>query len=240
MEDLVSRARYYAQTNRAYSLEIIVHLQDHACQFSDSALFGVCRELMSMALSPSPYPLSRQQQHAGDENNRPKNEALPVTNLPYDNSLDQIFDERVKAQAVKTALERLTFKKSGRVYWYVVYKVLLHLKWLKEDCEQKAFLEWVNLQFRCQWTKKQHFTFSRDVDKSMRNVDVTLWSTLDYNQYTKGEVYSNFAILLRNTFEIVVVNNMALKEPAKDFTSGKNRDRSEFMRNPNQLINWGK
>ena len=240
IDDLISRARYHAQTNRAYSLEIILHLQDHAHQFGDSALFGVCRDLMLFVHSPSPYPMRSNAQHASDENNRPKLTEPQTTELPYDNSLDGIFDERVKVQNIKKKLDKMTFKKNSRVNWFVVYRVLLHLKWMKEDCSQKAFLEWVNLQYHCEWTEKQHFTFSRDVDKSMRNTDISLWNMLDSNKYTKGEAYYNFAVLLRNTFEMVIINGMELKEPAKDFITGKNRDRSEFMAHPAQLINWGK
>ena len=240
IDDLISRARYHAQTNRAYSLEIILHLQDHAHQFGDSALFEACRDLMMVVQSPSPYPIRRNYQHASDENNRPKIVTPEPTEQPYDNNLDDIFDKRVNGQAVKKKLDSLMFKKNGRVYWYVIFNVLLHLKWLVEGCQHNAFLKWVNLQYHCQWTKKHNFTFSRDVDKTMRDTDISLWNKLDYNKYTKGEVYYNFAVLLRNTFEMVIVNGMELKEPIKDFTSGKNRDRSEFMKNPSQLINWGK
>ena len=240
IDDLISRARFHAQTNRMYSLEIILHLQDHAYQFDDSALFEVCRDLMQAVQSPSPYPILPNYQHIDDKNNHTRNVELASTELPYDNSLESIFDERVKVQNVKKQLDTLTFKKDGRVYWFVIYKVLLHLKWLKENCSQKNFLEWVNLQYHCEWKEKQHFTFSRDVNKAMRSTDISLWNTIDYTKYTKGDIYYNFAVLLRNTFEIVIVNDKELQEPAKDFTSGKNRDKNKFMAIPGQLVNWGK
>lgn len=240
IDDLISRARFYAQTNRAYSLEVIIHLQDHAHQFGDSALFEVCRDLMLFVNSASPYPIRHNSLYAGDKNNRPKTVYHEPPGLPYDNSLDDIFDERVNVQAVKNMLDKLTFKKNGRVHWYVVYIVFLHLKWLKENCQQKAFLQWVNLQFHCGWTKRIHFTFSRDVDKVMRDTDVSFWNMLDNTTYTKGNTYYRFAVHLRNTFEVVIINDIVLKEPAKDFTSGKNRDKSEFMAIPGQFINWGK
>ena len=161
--------------------------------------------------------------------------------LSYDDSLDDIFDERVRGQKVKKALDRLTFKKTGRVEWFVAYKVFLHLKWIKEGCEQKEFLKWVNLQYHCGWDKEHHFVFSRDVNKSLRDNDISCWKTIRNNEYTKGEKYYNFAILLRTTFQQVIVNDrVLLKEQIQDFLIGKNRDRQEFMVNPANLINWGK
>ena len=71
IEELISRARFYAQTNRAYSLEIIIHLQDHAHQYNDSVLFDVCRELMMNVQSPSPYTTSYSKQKPADFNNLP-------------------------------------------------------------------------------------------------------------------------------------------------------------------------
>lgn len=240
IDDLICRARFHAQANRAYSLEVILHLLDHAYQFGDSDLIKVCRDIMQTVNSPSPYSACPDSQHADSQSNRPKNEKHEPTEMSYDNSLDSIFDERVNVHAVKKSLDQLTFRKTGRVYWFVVYKVLLHLKWLKEDCQQKTFLEWVNLQYHCGWTQKHHFTFSRDVDKTMRTTDVSLWNTIDNAKYTKGESYYQFAVLLRNTFEMVIMNGLELKEPVKDLASGKNRDRSEFMKKPGQFINWGK
>lgn len=181
-----------------------------------------------------------------DENKKEKKITDEVTHtkqqkiIPYDTSLDQIFDERVKVEQVKKALDNLTFKKNGRVDWFVVYNVFLHLKWLKENCKQNAFLKWVNLQFKCGWVKDEHFTFSRDVHKELRDNDISCWKTIDNNQYTKGTKYYNFAVLLRNTFEIVIIEGKESKEPVKNFTIGMNRDRPVFMAKPGQYINWGK
>ena len=100
IEDLISRARFYAQTNRPYSLEIILHLQDHAHQLDDAALFTVCRELMYAVQSPSPYSAKRNQRFASDENNRPRMAEPLAEELSYDDSLDDIFDERVRGQKV--------------------------------------------------------------------------------------------------------------------------------------------
>lgn len=163
----------------------------------------------------------------------------PDIEKPYDNTLDSIFNKKVKVSAVKEALDKLAFKKTGRVEWYVVYKVFLHLKWLKNGCEQKTFLQWVNLQYHCGWTKEHHFTF-RDVHKTMRDKDISCWNTIDNKDYTKGVTYYNFAVLLRNTFEIIIINGKESKEPVTDFSQGDNRDRTSFMVNPAQLINWGK
>lgn len=79
IDDLISRARFYAQTNRTYSLEIIVHLQDHARQYDDSALFDVCRKLMMLVQSPSPYPTNNSKQKAADVNNLPNPQPRELT-----------------------------------------------------------------------------------------------------------------------------------------------------------------
>ena len=65
-------------------------------------------------------------------------------------------------------------------------------------------------------------------------------NTIDNKDYTKGVTYYNFAVLLRNTFEIIIINGKESKEPITDFSQGDNRDRTSFMVNPAQLINWGK
>lgn len=240
IEDLISRVRYYASTNRLYSIEIIAHLQDHAYQSDDDALFSVCRELMIIVQSPSPYTAKQSQQRAGDSNNLPEETDLKAETIYYDNSLDSIFSEKVKVKQVKIALDQLAFKKSSRIHWYVVYRVFQYLHWLIDGCEQKAFLKWVNLQYHCGWCEEQHFTFSRDVNSELRKKDITLWNSISYRNYTKGETYYNFAVLLRNTFEHVIVNGQEQKEPVTNFASGKNRDRNTFMANSTQLINWGK
>lgn len=240
VEDLIDRARFHAQTNRSYSLEIIVHLQDHAIENNDDELKAVCRSLMMSVQSPSPYATKHNQQTAGDINNRPRSVEPPVKDVVYDNRLDIIFDERVKVSAVKMELDKLVFKKSGRTKWFVVYRVFLYLKWLKEGCQQKKFLQWVNLQFHCGWTKEIHFVFSKDVNKTLRDKDVSYWNTIDNKAYTKGKEQYEFAVLLRNTFETIIVNGKEVKGPVTDFSIGRNRDKTAFMANPSQLINWGK
>ena len=230
-------------TERTCSVCLTLKVQIEECGISlhDAALFTVCRELMYAVQSPSPYSAKRNQRFASDENNRPRMAEPLAEELSYDDSLDDIFDERVRGQKVKKALDRLTFKKTGRVEWFVAYKVFLHLKWIKEGCEQKEFLKWVNLQYHCGWDKEHHFVFSRDVNKSLRDNDISCWKTIRNNEYTKGEKYYNFAILLRTTFQQVIVNDrVLLKEQIQDFLIGKNRDRQEFMVNPANLINWGK
>lgn len=238
VESLISRARHHAQTNRAYSMEIIAHLQDHAYEYDDNALFNACRELMSVVMSASPYPPRPLHERAGDDCNFPKTEA--AEDVAYDSRLDGIFDEQVKVSKVKAALDQLSFRKTGRVEWYVVFRVLLHLRWLKDTCEQKDFLSWVNLQYHCGWEKKHHFTFSRDVHKSLRDQDVSRWNAISTREYTKGYVYYNFAVQLRNTFQTIIVNGLESRTPVTDFSLGKNRDKAIFMVRSNQLINWGK
>lgn len=190
--------------------------------------------------------------NATDNNNRPSDPIAPV--IPndllrckkeyeeWDDSFDFIFDNRIIVKKLKNTLDKLTFNKDSHVTWFVVYKVFLHLKWLTEGCKPRLFLQWVNLHYNCGWKRDYNFIFSRNVDAALRNNDISLWKNMSANPnitYNQGSKYYNFAVLLRNTFEIVTINGKEQKEPVQDFIVGKNRDRYEFVLNPNNLINTG-
>lgn len=244
VEDLLSRARYHAQTNRLYSMEIIVHLQDHAHQYGDTALFDVCRELMALVQSPSPYLVRRDYQYAGDENNRPKVADSEQLEDPYDDSMDKVFDERVKPMAVKKALDLITtFGKKEHRFWFVVMSVLVHLRWIPSDTTIADFLRWASLQYHLDWTSKKQLSFS-DIGgvgngKLIKDTDITLWHQISENEFRDIRKYRQFSILLKTTFVYIIVNGMEKKD-VTDFNTGKIRDRAQFMKKPNELINWGK
>ena len=245
IEDLMSRARFNAQINRAYSLEIILHLQDHAYQLGDDALFEVCRELMMSVQSPSPYPVRRDHQRAGDENNRPRMAEPDQIGMPYDDSMDKIFDARVNPKAVKKALDAInTFTKKEHRFWYVVMKVLTYLRWIPANTKIIDFLRWANLQYDLGWTTKRHFSFS-DVGgdtkhgKAIKDTDITQWHLITEREFRDIQKYCNFALLLKTTFVHIIVNGMEQKT-VTDFNTGKPRDRVQFMKKANELINWGK
>ena len=220
IDDLVGRARFHAQTNRAYSLEIILHLQDHAYYMGDAPLFDVCRELMSIVQSPSPYPA-------------------------HDNSLDKVFDARVKPVAVKEALDVVTtFGKEEHRFWFVLMKVLIHLRWIPANAKIADFLRWASLQYHLGWTTKRQLSFS-DIGgdgrkgKVIKDTDITLWHQITERDFRDIQKYRNFALLLKTTFVHIIVNGMEQRN-ASDFNIGKIRDRVQFMKKANELINWGK
>lgn len=245
IEDLIIRARFHAQTNRAYSLEIILHLQDHAHQFGDSALFDVCRDLMLYVQSPSPYLVQRDHQHAGDENNRPKTGQPEMVEEPYDNSLDLVFDKRVNPRAVKNALDKVTtFAKEEHRFWFIVMRVLIHLQWIPANTKIADFLKWASLQYHLGWTTKRQLSFSdiggnTKYGKVIKDTDITLWHQISEQTFRDIQKYLNFAVLVKMTFVHIIVNDMVQKN-VTDFNTGKSRDRVQFMKKANELINWGK
>ena len=245
IDDLVGRARFHAQTNRAYSLEIILHLQDHAYYMGDAPLFDVCRELMSIVQSPSPYPARRDHQYASDENNRPRPAEPKPAEAPYDNSLDKVFDARVKPVAVKEALDVVTtFGKEEHRFWFVLMEVLIHLRWIPANAKMADFLRWASLQYHLGWTTKRQLSFS-DIGgdgrkgKVIKDTDITLWHQITERDFRDIQKYRNFALLLKTTFVHIIVNGMEQRN-ASDFNIGKIRDRVQFMKKANELINWGK
>ena len=245
IEDLMSRARFNAQTNRAYSLEIILHLQDHAYQLGDDALFEVCRELMISVQSPSPYPVRRDHQHAGEENNRPRYTEPEQIEIPYDDSMDKVFDTRVNPKAVKKALDTVTtFSKKEHRFWFVLMKVLIYLRWVPADTQINDFLRWANLQYQLGWTTGRHFSFSDIGSKTrfgnmIKDTDITQWHLITEREFRDIQKYRKFALLLKTTFVHIIVDGMEQKT-VTDFNTGKPRDRVQFIKKANELINWGK
>ncbi len=243
--DLIGRAKYYVLTNRAYSLEIILHLQDHAYQYGDKALFDECRELMMLAQSPSPYLVRRDHPHAGDDNNRPKAKEPMRDEPPYDSTLDKVFDSRVKPEAVKRALDAITmFDKLEHRFWFVAMRVLVHLRWVPASAKTVDFLRWASLQYRLGWTTKRQLSFS-DIGgdtkrgKLVKDTDITQWHQISERDFRDIQKYRNFALLLKTTFVHVIVDGMEQKN-VNDFNAGTPLDRAQFMRKASDKINLGK
>lgn len=245
IDDLIGRARFHAQTNRMYSMEIIVHLFDHAHQFGDVNLFDACRKLMELTSSPSPYSIGFPHDHAGDDNNRPKTENIPNIEPPYDDSLDGIFDKRVKPEMVKKALDSITmFAKEEHRFWFVVMKVLIHLQWIPANTKIADFLRWASLQYNLGWTTKRQLSFSdiggdTKAGKVIKNTDVTLWHQISDRDFRDIQKYRNFSVSVKNTFVHVIVGGLAQTD-VTNFNAGQIRDRAQFMRKTNELINDGK
>ena len=242
IDDLIGRARFHAQTNRAYSMEILIHLFDHAHQFGDIELFDTCRKLMELAQSPSPYPIVPTHDHAGDDNNRPKTENIPDIEPPYDDSLDSIFDKCVNPEKVKRALDGITtLDKHKHPFWFITMKVLVYLRWVPTTTTTKDFLRWASLQYDLGWTTDRQLSFSeiggdKATKKVIKDTDITLWNHISDRVFRDIQKYRNFSILVKKTFVHVIVDG---KEPTyvTDFNVGKFFDRAEFMKKANELIN---
>lgn len=243
IEDLINRARFYARTNRPYSLEIILHLQDHAYQLHDTELFGVCRELMTFVQSPSPYLVRRDYQYAGDENNRPRNLEPELVEESYNDSMDKIFDKRVNPKAVKKTLDTITtYAKDKHTFWFVTMQVLKYLRWIPDNTKTADLLRWASLQYHLGWTSKRQLSFSDiggESGKVIKDTDITQWHQITEKEFRDIQKYRNFSMLLKITFVHIIVDNKEQKT-VTDFNTGKPLDRVQFMKKANELINWGK
>ena len=65
------------------------------------------------------------------------------------------------------------------------------------------------------------------------------WHLITEKEFRDIQKYRNFSILLKTTFVHIIVGDMEQKD-VKDFNTGKCRDRVQFMKKANELINWGK
>ncbi|MBR4381272.1 MAG: hypothetical protein IKP48_08450 [Bacteroidaceae bacterium] len=236
IDDLVSRAKFHAPTNRHYALDIITHLLDHAFQSNDMVLYDTCHDLMILVHSPSPYPKSLNFEHAADENNRPR---VNEPDEPYDNSLDEVFDYRIKAHEVKKAVATLTSTTlSEDKRRFVIYKILVFLRWIPTDKRgsKKKFLQWWNLQFHNGWveTDKQD-PFKFRVDHNLMDSQPYEWKKV---KMENANDYYAFALTVKNRFTLTVIDNITQDD--QDFKTGPLRDRTHFLKNPRNLINNGK
>ena len=174
--------------------------------------------------------------------------------LEYDTTYDSIFDQRVKPEAVKKALDDITtFDKNKHPFWFVFMKVLVHLQWIPSSTNNKDVLSWASLQYNLKWSTKKQLSFSDiggDNDdmnrkanerkkKKIKVTDITLWNTISETEFRDIEKYRQFALLLKKTFVHFIVNGLEEKE-ATDFNKGKPRDRLKFMKSSKNLINFGK
>ena len=124
-------------------------------------------------------------------------------------------------------------------------KVLIHLQWIPADTKIKDLLRWANLQYNLGWTTIRHFSFSDIGSKTrfgnvIKDTDITLWHVITDRDFRDIQKYRNFALLLKMTFVHVIDNTGKELNSVSDFNIGKPRDRVQFMKKPNALINWGK
>jgi len=169
--------------------------------------------------------------------------------IPYDASLDHVFDERVNVEEIKKALDKITtFDKRKHPFWFVAMKVFNHLRWVPTTTQTKDFLAWASLQYNLEWTTKRQLSFSeiggdpkhkRNHERVIKNKDITLWHTITSRDFRDIEKYRNFALLLKKTFVHYIVNRLE-QENVNDFNIGIPRDRVIYMKDPKNLINSGK
>jgi len=248
-ENLVADGYWYAQRNRVETIEIAAHIMNAAHENNDEELFNVGRDLMQVANSPCKFQTNASAETATDINNRPSEQiapAIPVELLKkvegicedWDDSLDGIFNEKVKPTEIKKAISNITSDKiTNRRFYYVVYRILKIINWIKSGDHESEFMQWVNLHFCCGWGKnknrKKRFLFN--LEDSAKNLDIlhpSEW-TDDTVKGGKGRHYRKLAMDLKKAF----VQNLVKNQRVDDSESFEHLiDRPQFLRGAQWII----
>lgn len=244
-EDLISWGYTLARRHSDITIEIAAHIFNSAFIHQDNELFDAARELMNAAGSPCQYVANDNAEQATSNYNRPSEPAGPVipltiidniedTNEEWDNSLDGIFDEKIKPWEVKKAIDAVPSSEKiqrDRRFYYVGYRILKVIKWIPMETSESDYLRWVNFHFGCGWEKnrnqKKAFLFSLegtvvklgDLHPSDWKDD-TLYSDL-------GKHYRSLAISFKNKFTQTIVKGNAVDD-SESYEHLK--DRAHFLR----------
>lgn len=250
--------------------EIALVILMEANSAGDDKLFAKGKELANACHVPSRFhpdysqPQAASPQNLADPVEPPKPQGTKVTEIsddifyacmpegkrkeaePWDDSLDaKVFDSRIKPQAVKRALDDITtINKTEHKFWFVLMKVLIHLKWLVDGAQTNDFLRWASLHYSLNWNTKKQLSFA-DINYSrkddcnkgiIKRTDITEWKQIKKEQFRDIESYIAFALKLKKTFVLFMVNGKELPVPT-DFSQGVPRDREQFLRAPENSIN---
>lgn len=244
-EDLISWGYTNARRHSDVTIEIAAHLFNAAFINQDNELFDAARELMSAAGSPCQYVANDNVEQATSNYNRPSEPISPIippeifdnieeANEEWDDSLDGIFDEKIKPWEVKKAIDTIPSPekiKRDRRFYYVGYRILKVIKWIPMETSESNYLRWVNLHFNCGWEKnknrKKAFLFSLEgkVEK-LEHLHPSEWK--DNTLYSDfGKHYRLLALSFKNTFTQTIVKGNAVDD-SESYEHLK--DRAHYLR----------
>jgi len=149
----------------------------------------------------------------------------------WDKQYDFIFDQRVKPQEIKRAIETVKSEKiRDRRFYYVSFRILKVLKWIPIDTLESDYLKWINSHFECGWEKnknqKKAFLFNLEgTVKVLDDLHPSEWE--DDSLYGKlGKHYRLLALSFKNVFTMTIVNG---KPDGESESYEHLRDRVEFL-----------
>lgn len=149
----------------------------------------------------------------------------------WEDKYDYIFDEKVRPQEVKRAIETVKSEKiKDRRFYYVSFRILKVLKWIPIEVSESDYLKWINCHFECGWEKnknqKKAFLFNLEgTVKKLDDLHPSEWK--DNSIYGKlGKHYRLLAISFKNTFTMTIING---KTDGESESYEHLKDRVEFL-----------
>lgn len=141
--------------------------------------------------------------------------------------LDDVFDDRINAEKIFETISDTKYTElTIHCYWFVVFKVLSEISWIPNPkISSGRLLKWANSHFKYGWTGVSQFKFD-DIDRRLKNTPISEWgeNTMTTNQ---GIYYRKLADILNEKFVWRLPN-------------GKIRDRDLYLKDPKNMINYGK
>ena len=249
-EELISWGFTCAPKYPEIASDIAAHVLNEAFLSKDKDLFKAGNELMRAAEHPRVFVASESSKQATADNNRPSESPVPklhpalcdkniIEDKDWDDSLDDVFNKKVKPQEIKKALETLTSTTlSEEKRRFVYYKVLVYIRYIPTEKRgsKKNFLKWWNLHFNCNWVKTETSDpFKFRINSRLMNSQPYEWNKIDMDN---ANDYYDFAKTVKNTFTQTVINNEA--QDGQDFNAGPLFDRGQFLKDTQKPINNGR
>ncbi len=162
-----------------------------------------------------------------DELRRKIEEEVNENGIGWIDWLDDVFDDKINAEKIFETISDTKYTElTIHCYWFVVFKVLSEISWIpKPKISSGHLLKWANSHFRYGWTGVSQFKFD-DIDRRLKNTRISEWgeNTMTTNQ---GIYYRKLADILIEKFVWHLPN-------------GKIRDRELYLKDPKNMVNYGK
>ena len=175
---------------------------------------------------------------------------IKKTSLSWDDSFDFIFNKKVKPQEIYNALKDAIpdTKLLGRPQYYVSFRILKILKYVKSDTTVKDYLKWINLHFNYEWSSDNDLKFRINNKKEFDKLHPSKWKNIN----TKSDIeesYYNYAIALKNVFTQTIENGKKvddsesyehLKDRPRFLCNAFQVDGDQYFAKDKEYINNGK